>query len=165
MFSRDCITGKSKPIGEFLTQGQGEDGGATALGHSGISREPVMLVRDGTDGLEIRLPSSRMVVELNGSEIHATASVTCEQIESGVILGMGRTVLLCLHWMRGRPFIRHLLVAPQPSYRSAYLPRIWNDVDRNDRGEVPAHEAEVVAAFDRAAEILREATALIDAGR
>ena len=62
---------------------------------------------------------------------------------------------------RGRPFIRHLLVAPQPSYRSAYLPRIWDDIDRNDRGAVPAHEAEVVAAFDRAAEILREATALI----
>ena len=31
---------------------------------------------------------------------------------------------------RGRPFIRHLLVAPQPSYRSAYLPRIWDALDR-----------------------------------
>ncbi len=66
---------------------------------------------------------------------------------------------------RGRPFIRHLLVAPQPSYRSAYLPRIWDALDRNDRGALPAHEAEVVAAFDRAAEILREANALLDAGR
>jgi N-acetylated-alpha-linked acidic dipeptidase len=64
----------------------------------------------------------------------------------------------------GRPFIRHLLVAPQPSYRSAYLPRIWDAIDRNDRGAVPAHEAEIVAAFDRAAEILRQATALLDAG-
>jgi N-acetylated-alpha-linked acidic dipeptidase len=66
---------------------------------------------------------------------------------------------------RGRPFIRHLLVAPQPSYRSAYLPRIWDALDRNDRDAVPKHEAEVVAAFDRAATILREATALLDAGR
>ncbi len=66
---------------------------------------------------------------------------------------------------RGRPFIRHLLVAPQPSYRSAYLPRIWDALDRNDRGAVPAHEAEVVAAFDRAAAILLEATALLEAGR
>jgi len=66
---------------------------------------------------------------------------------------------------RGRPFIRHLLVAPQPSYRSAYLPRIWDDIDRNDRGAVPVHEAEVVAAFDRAAGILREANALLDSGR
>jgi len=66
---------------------------------------------------------------------------------------------------RGRPFIRHLLVAPQPSYRSAYLPRIWDALDRNDRDAVPGHEAEVVAAFDRAAAILREATVLLDEGR
>jgi hypothetical protein len=66
---------------------------------------------------------------------------------------------------RGRPFIRHLLVAPQPSYRSAYLPRIWDALDRNDRAAVPAHETEVVAAFDRAATILQEANALLDAGR
>jgi N-acetylated-alpha-linked acidic dipeptidase len=66
--------------------------------------------------------------------------------------------------MRGRPFIRHLLVAPQPSYRSAYLPRIWDDIDRGDRAAVPAHEAEIVAAFDRAAAILRDATALLDDG-
>ena len=65
----------------------------------------------------------------------------------------------------GRPFIRHLLVAPQPSYRSAYLPRIWDALDRNDRDAVPNHEAEVVAAFDRAAAISREATALLGASR
>ncbi len=66
---------------------------------------------------------------------------------------------------RGRPFIRHLLVAPQPSYRSAYLPRVWDALDRNDRDAIPKHEAEVVAAFDRAAAISREATALLDADR
>ncbi len=59
---------------------------------------------------------------------------------------------------RGRPFIRHLLVAPQPSYRSAYLPRIWDAVDRGDRAAIPAHEQEIVAAFDRAAAIMREAS-------
>jgi len=64
--------------------------------------------------------------------------------------------------MRGRPFIRHLLVAPQPSYRSAYLPRIWDDIDRKDRGAIPAHEAEIVAAFDRAAGILKDATMQLD---
>jgi N-acetylated-alpha-linked acidic dipeptidase len=63
--------------------------------------------------------------------------------------------------MRGRPFIRHLLVAPLPSYRSAYLPRIWDDIDRDDRAAIPAHEAEIVAAFDRAASILTEATGLL----
>jgi len=66
---------------------------------------------------------------------------------------------------RGRPFIRHLLVAPQPSYRSAYLPRIWDDIDRKDFAAVPAHEAEIAAAFNRAADILQEANALLDSGR
>jgi hypothetical protein len=61
----------------------------------------------------------------------------------------------------GRPFIRHLLVAPQPSYRSAYLPRIWDALDRDDRSAIPAHEAEIVRAFDRAADILREARGLL----
>ena len=64
--------------------------------------------------------------------------------------------------MRGRPFIRHLLVAPQPSYRSAYLPRIWDDIDRNDRAAIPAHEREIVTAFDRATGIMREATSALD---
>ncbi len=66
---------------------------------------------------------------------------------------------------RGRPFIRHLLVAPQPSYRSAYLPRIWDDIDRKDFAAVPAHEAEIAAAFNRAADILQEANELLDSGR
>jgi N-acetylated-alpha-linked acidic dipeptidase len=65
----------------------------------------------------------------------------------------------------GRPFIRHLLVAPQPSYRSAYLPRIWDALDRDDRPAIPAREAEIVRAFDRAAEILREAGALLGPGQ
>jgi N-acetylated-alpha-linked acidic dipeptidase len=59
---------------------------------------------------------------------------------------------------RGRPFIRHLLVAPQPSYRSAYLPRIWDAIDRDDRAAIPGYEQEIVAAFDHAAAILKSAT-------
>jgi N-acetylated-alpha-linked acidic dipeptidase len=58
---------------------------------------------------------------------------------------------------KGRPFIRHLLVAPQPSYRSAYLPRIWDAIDRGDRAAIAGHEQEIVTAFDRAADILKKA--------
>lgn len=60
---------------------------------------------------------------------------------------------------KGRPFIRHLLVAPQPSYRSAYLPRIWDAIDRGDRPAIAKYEQEIVAAFDRAAGILQKAAA------
>jgi hypothetical protein len=48
-------------------------------------------------------------------------------------------------------------VAPQPTYREEYLPRIWEAIDRGEWDAVPGYEAEVVAAFDRAADILRRA--------
>ena len=63
---------------------------------------------------------------------------------------------------KGRPFIKHLLVAPQPSYRSAYLPRIWDAIDRGDRAAIPGYEQEIVAAFDHATEILREASTRLE---
>ena len=59
--------------------------------------------------------------------------------------------------LTGRPFYRHLLVAPQPTYREEYLPRIWEAIDRDDLTAIPRHEEEVVRAFDRAADILRRA--------
>lgn len=59
--------------------------------------------------------------------------------------------------LAGRPFYRHLLVAPQPTYREEYLPRIWEAIDRGDRAAIPRHEEEIVKAFDRAADILRRA--------
>jgi ADP-dependent phosphofructokinase/glucokinase len=63
--------------------------------------------------------------------------------------------------------VKHLLVAPQPTYRSEFLPRIWEAIDRGDRDAVPRHEKEIADAFDRAAAILREASVRLggDAGR
>ncbi len=63
--------------------------------------------------------------------------------------------------LQGRPFIRHLLVAPQPTYRSEYLPRVWEAIDRGDWKAVAHHETEVVTAFDRASAMLQSATALL----
>jgi N-acetylated-alpha-linked acidic dipeptidase len=59
--------------------------------------------------------------------------------------------------LAGRPFVKHLLVAPQPTYRSAYLPRIWEAIDRDDRAAIPGYESEVVAAFDAAAGLMANA--------
>jgi two-component system nitrogen regulation response regulator GlnG len=73
------------------------------LGHGGVSREPLRIVRESDGGIEIRPPESRMVVELNGAEIHCPTRLSSAQVEAGAILGLGRTVLLCLHWMRCLP--------------------------------------------------------------
>jgi two-component system nitrogen regulation response regulator GlnG len=74
-----------------------------ALGYGGISREAVRIARDNVDGILITPPASRMVVEVNGAEITEPVYLSREQLEDGVILGLGRAVLICLHWMRCLP--------------------------------------------------------------
>lgn len=79
----------------------GSDG--LALGHGGIARSPVRMVCDAQNGVTLHLPESRMVVELNGQQIHETVFLDAAQIAAGQLLGLGRTILICLHWMRCLP--------------------------------------------------------------
>ncbi len=73
------------------------------LGYGGISREALRINLDSDQGIIITPPASRMVVEVNGAEVSSAISLSREQIESGVILGLGRAIILCLHWMRCLP--------------------------------------------------------------
>jgi len=91
------------PLSRFLPLFSRPEKDSLALGHGGISREPVLIVRDADDGIEIRPPASRMVVEVNGREIRSPVRYTREDVDAGIILGLGRTVLVCLHWMRRLP--------------------------------------------------------------
>lgn len=59
--------------------------------------------------------------------------------------------------LRGRPYFKHLIYAPQPTYREEVLPRIFEAIASGDRSAIPRHEAQLVAAFDRAAELLGQA--------
>lgn len=78
-------------------------GAAAPLAYPGVSREPVRIVRDGADTVQVCPPASRMVVELNGAVIGQAFSLSRAQIERGAILGLGGLVLVCLHWMRCAP--------------------------------------------------------------
>ena len=66
--------------------------------------------------------------------------------------------------LQGRPFFRHLIYAPQPTYREEILPRLWEAIERGDTRKIPGHERELVAAFDRAAALLDQARAALPAG-
>lgn len=44
-----------------------------------------------------------MQVELDGQEIRGNYQLSPEQISNGVIIGLGRAVLLCLHWLTFLP--------------------------------------------------------------
>lgn len=73
------------------------------LGYGGISREPLRIVRDTLDGVTLHLPATRMLVELNGSALLQSTRLTAAQLAAGQVLCLGRSVLLCLHWMTSLP--------------------------------------------------------------
>jgi N-acetylated-alpha-linked acidic dipeptidase len=57
----------------------------------------------------------------------------------------------------GRPFFKHLLYAPQPTYREELVPRVFEAIEAGRFDALDGHEAELVAAFDRAAALLTKA--------
>lgn len=73
------------------------------LGYAGVSREPLRVGRDALDNVSLQLPSSRMVVELNGKVISGSVHLDSAQVGAGQVLALGRSVLLCLHWMTALP--------------------------------------------------------------
>jgi two-component system nitrogen regulation response regulator GlnG len=74
----------------------GEDG--LGLGHGGVSRLPLRIARAPDGRLSLAPPESRMAVEVNGVEIHQPVLLDAAQLAHGVVLGLGRAILLCLHW-------------------------------------------------------------------
>lgn len=76
------------------------------LGHEGISRQPILFARAPDGSVSITPPASKMVLEINGQAIgtnHTNLLLSAAQIEAGVIIGLARAVLLCLHVMRCIP--------------------------------------------------------------
>ncbi len=73
------------------------------LGHGGISRQPLRLVRDADDGVTVNLPDTSMIIEMNGHVARETLRFSAAQIAAGQILSLGRAVVLCLHWMNRLP--------------------------------------------------------------
>ena len=76
---------------------------ALALGHGGISRQPLRLARDADHNVTMMLPATPMVVEVNGSTVKDAVQFNAAQIAEGQILTLGRAVVLCLHWMNRLP--------------------------------------------------------------
>ncbi|HEY7697501.1 MAG TPA: M28 family peptidase [Vicinamibacteria bacterium] len=64
--------------------------------------------------------------------------------------------------LKSRPFFKHLIYAPQPTYRDEVLPRIWEAIDQGAWGEIEGYERELVAAFERAGSLLDEAASLLE---
>lgn len=63
--------------------------------------------------------------------------------------------------LESRPFFKHLVYAPQPTYRPAVLPRIFEAIESGDWAAIDGFEAELAAAFDEAAALMEQASALL----
>jgi N-acetylated-alpha-linked acidic dipeptidase len=63
--------------------------------------------------------------------------------------------------LESRPFFKHLIYAPQPTYRDEVLPRIWEAIDAGAWEDIEGYERELVAAFERAGALLDEASRIL----
>jgi two-component system nitrogen regulation response regulator GlnG len=68
-----------------------------------VARVPLSIRRLADDSVLLTPPPSRMTVELNGVPLTAPACLEPEQVESGAVLALGGSVLVCIHWMRSLP--------------------------------------------------------------
>jgi len=59
--------------------------------------------------------------------------------------------------LRSRPFFKHLIYAPQPTYRREELPRLFEAIETGDWKDWPRYERQLVTAFDEAARLLDQA--------
>ncbi len=73
------------------------------LGYAGISRAPLEFAIDDQGAVILNAPNSRMQVEINGKTLQGNCQLSSEQINNGVIIGLGRAILLCLHWLTALP--------------------------------------------------------------
>jgi N-acetylated-alpha-linked acidic dipeptidase len=64
--------------------------------------------------------------------------------------------------LKGRPFFKHLIYAPQPTYREEVLPRLFEAIEAGEWDALPRYEGQLVTAFDRAASLLRRARAALN---
>lgn len=84
----------------------GEAGAVLELG--AVSRQALRIVKSSDGGVRIVPPDSRMVVELNGRQCAGEAVLERAQITAGAMLGLGRSVLLCMHWMDCLPGLQQV---------------------------------------------------------
>jgi len=94
-----CRSGQSLEVCRFTPLFHHREVEGLPLLHGSVSRTAVRLTTDVDGSLTIEPPSSRMQIELNGSQLIQSCRLTLAQIQDGAMLSLGREVLLCLHWM------------------------------------------------------------------
>ncbi len=90
-------------------------------------------------------------VELPGETRKAVNQILME-IERAMIEDEG---------LASRPFYKHLIYAPQPTYREEVLPRIFESIEAGDWQAIGRFEQQLIDAFNHAVTLVEEATDLL----
>ena len=100
--------GGALEVGRYapLFRHPGEAGAVLELG--AVSRQALRIEKNSDGGVRIVPPDSRMVVELNGRQCAGKVVLERAQITAGAMLGLGRSVLLCMHWMDCLPGLQNV---------------------------------------------------------
>ncbi len=79
----------------------GKDG--SPLASQCISRNPVKIMRGDNESLTIIPSESRMHIEVNGKQIYSPVNFSRRESEQGVILFLGRAVVISINWVEAMP--------------------------------------------------------------
>ncbi|MFS2007621.1 sigma 54-interacting transcriptional regulator [Duganella sp. CT11-25] len=90
-------------LGRYAPLFQAPGGTGQALDERCVARDPLRLRLRADGDVDIAVPDSRMVVELNGMPLADGARLARAQVDAGAVLSLGGLVLLCVHWMHGLP--------------------------------------------------------------
>jgi N-acetylated-alpha-linked acidic dipeptidase len=83
-----------------------------------------------------------------------------DNADPGAMAALSRTLMsterafLDADGIPGRPWYRHLIYAPRPTYAPEVLPGVAEALDTGDRAQLGVQVAHLVAALDRAAAVL-----------
>jgi N-acetylated-alpha-linked acidic dipeptidase len=94
---------------------------------------------------------------------HIEAALGSEKTPAARLAGINRALmtaeraLLSRDGIPGRPWYRHLIYAPKPTYAPETLPGVTEAIASRDRGRITDQVARLAAALDRAAAALRSA--------
>jgi two-component system nitrogen regulation response regulator GlnG len=67
------------------------------LGYGGLSRSPVRISQEADGRISVIPPQTRMAIEINGVAIGEAIKLDRAQLMSGVVLALGRAILICIH--------------------------------------------------------------------
>jgi N-acetylated-alpha-linked acidic dipeptidase len=63
--------------------------------------------------------------------------------------------------LKSRPYYKHLIYAPQPTYRREILPRIFEAIENSEWDAIVRHENQLVKSFNQATALLQQAASLV----